>query len=185
MLRGGKAMDNTSLQLKLILENHKGSNNAIKSCEIAEELGIDEDATHAKTRQLILDCMKAYDLPLVANNNGYYLIDNKADFIAYIKSLDKRINEITDRKRIITDNYLKSRHLDTDVAYCNDAGTLTAIILDTAERVMPKSVIEQLNDKNECIHKCPTCGMVVEKSLNAYCNRCGQKLSWVTPIKDE
>ena len=88
-----------------ILNHHIGKSNKVTSSQIAEQIGIQEDATHAKTRALILEAAKKYRLPLAANNRGYYIINTKAEYDEYIKYLDLKIAGIEQRKKIITDNY--------------------------------------------------------------------------------
>lgn len=92
-------------QIKEILMAHCGKCNRITSAQIASLIGISEDATYAKTRDLILRTAKKFKLPLVADNRGYYLITTKKDLEAYIDNLDKRIAGINERKRIIAENY--------------------------------------------------------------------------------
>ena len=94
-------------RIKVILESHKGKKNSITAKEIAKEIGILEDDTHAKTRALILKCIEQNELPVVANNRGYYFICDQAEYEEYIKNLDSRIKGIEDRKRIIRKNYEK------------------------------------------------------------------------------
>ena len=94
-------------RIKTILESHKGKKHSITSKEIAKEIGISEDDTHAKTRALILRCIELYELPVVANNRGYYFICDQAEYDEYIKNLDSRIKGIEDRKKIIYQNYEK------------------------------------------------------------------------------
>lgn len=86
---------------------HNGKNNSITSAQIANILGFDEDDTHAKTRSLIRKTAEIYELPLVADNKGYYLITSQKEFDDYIDNLNSRIKGIEDRKRIITQNYNK------------------------------------------------------------------------------
>lgn len=97
-------MDELELILN-ILKGHIGKSNKVTSSQIAVQIGIHEDATHAKTRALILETAKKYKLPLAANNRGYYLIRTKAEYDEYIENLNSRIAGIEERKRIITDNY--------------------------------------------------------------------------------
>lgn len=92
-------------RIKEIMEEHIGKRNVITSAEIADILGIDEDDTHASTRDLLLQAAEAYNLPLAANNRGYYLIDNETEFEEYMTSLDSRIEGINRRKNIISRNY--------------------------------------------------------------------------------
>lgn len=92
-------------KIKTELEKHIGKSNKITSKQIAEIIGIREDATQAKTRALILECAKQYKLPLAADNQGYYLITSERELNEYIKNLDSRIAGIKDRKRLIKENF--------------------------------------------------------------------------------
>ena len=92
-------------QIKNILLLHEGKRNSITSAEIAHEIGIAEDDTHAKTRSLILECAKKYNLPLAAYNKGYYLIVNQQEYDEYMNNLDLRSAGIQERKSIITKNF--------------------------------------------------------------------------------
>ena len=88
-----------------ILNRHIGKSNKVTSSQIAEQIGIQEDATHAKTRALILETAKKYRLPLAANSRGYYIINTKSQYDEYIKNLDLRLAGSEERKKIIPDNY--------------------------------------------------------------------------------
>ena len=92
-------------QIRLIMKKYIGKRNAITSAEIADMLGINEDDTHATTRDLLLQAAEEYSLPLAASNKGYYLIDSKAEYEEYMASLDNRIEGINRRKDIISKNY--------------------------------------------------------------------------------
>ena len=71
-------------QIREILLLHNGKKNPITSAEIAKSLGIVEDDTHAQTRALILECAEKYELPLAANNRGYYLISDQQEYEEYM-----------------------------------------------------------------------------------------------------
>lgn len=92
-------------KIKNILIKHNGKSNKIKSKEIARQMGYNEDDTHAKTRALIKKAAETYELPLVADNGGYYIINCETDFSEYMSNLDKRIEGIKERKEIIRQNY--------------------------------------------------------------------------------
>lgn len=96
-------------QIKNILLLHRGKRNPITSAEIARIIGIVEDDTHAQTRALILECAEKYELPLAANNRGYYLISNQQEYNEYMANLDSRSAGIEERKRIITKNYRRKK----------------------------------------------------------------------------
>lgn len=78
-------------ELKGILMEHRGKKNAITSKKIAHKLGIDEDDTHPKTRKLVLECMKEYQLPVGATNRGYFIITSEEELDEYVDNLNKRI----------------------------------------------------------------------------------------------
>lgn len=92
-------------QIKTILESHLGKKNKIPSWQIADKLGIIEDATHAETRAKILECARKYKLPLAANTTGYYLITCQEEYEEYINNLEGRIKGIEERIEIIKKNY--------------------------------------------------------------------------------
>lgn len=99
-------------KIKRILEQHVGKQNSITSTEIASILGIQEDDTHFKTRELLLETAKLYKLPMAAttkNPKGYFLIANDEEYDEYIATLDSRIGGIEERKEIITNNYKRRK----------------------------------------------------------------------------
>ena len=96
-------------KLKNIIVAHKGKKNRITSAQTANLLGISEDDTHAKTRALILDCAEKFEIPLAANNSGYYVISSDQEYNDYIENLETRKSGIDRRIKIIKDNYLKHK----------------------------------------------------------------------------
>ncbi len=95
-------------QIKDILIQHYGKKNSITASEIADMIGIVENDTHAQTRALILECAEKYELPVAANNKGYYIISNQQEYDEYMNNLDLRSAGIKIRKKIITNNWRKS-----------------------------------------------------------------------------
>ena len=91
--------------IKNIMLEHRGKANKITSREISFIIGISEDDTHATTRKLILESATQYNLPLVADSGGYYLISDEIEYDKYMNNLDKRISGIEERKKIITKNF--------------------------------------------------------------------------------
>ena len=87
-------------EIKNILIQHRGKSNAITSREIADKVGISgEDDTYAKTRAMILEAARRYNLPLLAYEGGYYLAETEEEFNKYMENLDSRIEGIEERKR--------------------------------------------------------------------------------------
>ena len=85
-------------QIKDILILHYGKKNSITASEIADMIGIVEDDTHAQTRALILECAEKYELPVAANNKGYYIIsiifNRKKMLITPCMSIQNRKNNM-------------------------------------------------------------------------------------------
>lgn len=88
-----------------ILLKHQGKKNQIKSKKIAEKLGIFEDDTKAQTRALLFQCAEKYELPLAADQGGYFLIDSDEEYEKYMEDLEKRKKGIEKREKLITKNY--------------------------------------------------------------------------------
>lgn len=95
-------------RIRDILLMHIGKRNPITSAEIAREIGIVEDDTHAQARALILECAEKYELALAANNRGYYIISDQQEYDKYMANLDSRSAGIEERKRIITKNFRRT-----------------------------------------------------------------------------
>lgn len=87
-----------------ILNEHKGKDNAITSAEIACELGISEDATHAITRSLIFQAIERFCLPVAATVKGYYIVATKEEEDEYITNLASRISGIQKRMDVFKKN---------------------------------------------------------------------------------
>ena len=59
----------------------------------------DRNRAFVKTRNLIRKVMKKTQLPIGANEKyGYFIIENKKELDGYMKTLQKRIDWVTDRK---------------------------------------------------------------------------------------
>lgn len=97
-------------EIKKIILEHRGKTNAIKSREIANKVGINEDDTHAKTREIIRDIKETDNLPVLACNKGYYLAETEEEFNEYIENLKNRIKGIEKRIQITTNNYKNAKN---------------------------------------------------------------------------
>lgn len=95
-------------ELELIknqLSMHRGKGNEISAGVIGDLLQFEKDDTHAKARKRIKKCAEKYHIPLAANNNGYYIMTTPDELKEYQDNLDSRIEEINERKKIMTDYY--------------------------------------------------------------------------------
>lgn len=95
-------------QIRDILLDHIGIDNAIKSPEIAKSIGIDPGASNRKIRKLITETIRKYKIPVAAHTHkGYFFIENREEFKNYLTTLDSWIKEIDNRKTIIQISYYK------------------------------------------------------------------------------
>ena len=92
-------------KIKILLEHHVGKGNEVSAQIIEDEYGKSSDKTHRKARELIDDCIDKYNLPVAANNKGYFIISNESEYDEYMANLDSRIAGIDDRKKVITKIY--------------------------------------------------------------------------------
>ena len=96
---------------------HRGKKNAILSRDLARELGIVERDTFIRTRSIIDKAIRLYGLPIAASTNaGYFFIMTRGELFEYMGSLDGRIFEIGDKRRVVYRNYVKHYGSPTDDA---------------------------------------------------------------------
>ena len=93
--------DKILLKIKKIMEKHKGKRNQISAGKIAKMLNLKQEDTHIEPRMLILETIKKYKIPIAGGSKGYYLITNKEELKEYTESLERRRQNIEDRKKII------------------------------------------------------------------------------------
>ena len=112
-------------KIEAIISKHKGKKNAITAREIARIVGIPDNDTFITTRMLIRKLIKKKQLPIGAlDNGGYFLMEDPKELSDYVKTLNRRIIGITDRKaRVI--RYFES--------YCNKEFTETEEFDEDAE----------------------------------------------------
>ena len=89
-------------EIKKIIENHVGEENAISAGDITEMLGLKKEDTHAVARKYILETIKKYRIPVGATTKkGYFFINNREELEKYKKTLDNRIRNTEKRKQEI------------------------------------------------------------------------------------
>lgn len=89
-------------RIKLLIEDHVGKGNEVSAQVIENEYGKPTDKTHRKARELIDACIEKYNMPIAANNKGYFLISNQREYDEYMANLDSRKAGIDKRKSLIT-----------------------------------------------------------------------------------
>ncbi len=89
-------------KIKILLEHHVGKGNEVSAQVIEDEYGKSSDKTHRKARELIDACIDKYNLPVAANNRGYFIISSESEYDEYMANLDSRKAGIDERKKVIT-----------------------------------------------------------------------------------
>lgn len=91
------------------MENKIGKSNAIKNCiaiKKMKELGYKiSDARFRKIMHIIR--VSGMIKGIVATSDGYYIAHNSTDYAYYIKSLDERIQHITNLRNALQKQYLE------------------------------------------------------------------------------
>jgi len=85
-------------RVKEILLEHKGSDDAISSREISNQLDKDEVGSFPETRMLIRDIMLEDQIPIASSNSGYYVIETEEELRDYVDQLEQRILGMSERK---------------------------------------------------------------------------------------
>jgi 3-dehydroquinate synthase class II len=93
--------------IKKILLEHKGKKNAIPANKISKILDIPEDDTVPTTRKLITKLITEQGMPIGAYGRGYFYIETAQELAEYMKYLDDKILQTTNRKAIVYSNYEK------------------------------------------------------------------------------
>ena len=86
--------------LKLLQKNHRGAENAITAERIAEELHIKDSEGNTRTRKMLTN-LHAEGVPLVSQTNGnpgFYIAQTPEEGIAYVESLNNRIEGTKERR---------------------------------------------------------------------------------------
>lgn len=101
-------------QIREIILEREGKENAIFSSEIAEEVGIDEGDTYSKTRKYLRHLLNEEGIPIASNTGkGYWLIANQEELDNYVGSLERRARGIDNRKVSVLDAADEWPDLDT------------------------------------------------------------------------
>ena len=121
-------------EIRDILIEHKGRENAITSNTITSKIGVDSSPSMVDIREIITITIFKFELPIVSSNSGYYLLREKddEDVERYERSLDQRVQRITRRKVLIrhffNKKYNKEEELElTGEIFDEDVGDLLDI----------------------------------------------------------
>jgi hypothetical protein len=106
--------DDLMQKVRDILLRYRGEDHVVSSEEIARVVGIREGDTRPRTRSLILRTIRRYSLPIGATTKGYFFIENEDELNRYVQSLNNRMLEMEDRKRIIVAFFAEHHGLSAD-----------------------------------------------------------------------
>lgn len=84
-----------------ILVEHRGEENPITSGEIADETGLDSLDSSPRTRGVLRRLTHEFDFPIASNNQGYFLITERAEARSYLDDLKGRRKGIEQRENAV------------------------------------------------------------------------------------
>lgn len=85
-------------QVKELLLDAEGPDNAITSREIDEEVNLDSVGSFPQTREVVRELLMEDGIPIASNSNGYYVIETEEQLADYVDTLDGRITGIAERR---------------------------------------------------------------------------------------
>lgn len=94
-----------SREIKNILSQHKGKENAIASKEISIAKGFPMEDTQAVSRGAIRKAEEEFGLPLISCNKGYYIAQTDEELEEYNRNIQGRIDKMEQRRKMANDNY--------------------------------------------------------------------------------
>jgi hypothetical protein len=91
--------------IKKMLLEHKGKANAIRAGKIGKDLNIPQNDTMQNVRALIAKLIINEEMPIGACGNGYFIIENEQELADYVKYLQQRILQTTNRMATVVSNF--------------------------------------------------------------------------------
>ena len=92
-------------EIKNILLQHKGKENAITSKEISIAMGFPMEDTQSVSRDAIRKTEEEFGLPLISCNKGYYIAQTDEELDEYNRNIQGRIDKMSQRRKMANDNY--------------------------------------------------------------------------------
>ena len=90
-------------EIRDVLTDHVGKDEAIHAGEIADEVGVPDDDTHVRVREYITELLEE-GLPLASSTaHGYWIIENQEELDNYVGSLERRARSTENRKLDVLD----------------------------------------------------------------------------------
>jgi hypothetical protein len=90
-------------EVRDILTDHVGKENAIHAGEVADKVDVPDDDTHVRIREYITELLEE-GLPLASSTaHGYWIIENQEELDNYVGSLERRARSTENRKLAVLD----------------------------------------------------------------------------------
>lgn len=90
-------------QIRDLIVEHVGRENAIHASEIAEAVGIDEGDTYSRTRRYLKEILED-GVPLASSPPlGYWVIANQEELDNYVGALGRRARRTDNRRLLVID----------------------------------------------------------------------------------
>lgn len=84
-------------QIRDLIVEHVGKENALNASEIAERVGIDEGDTYSRTRRYLTEILED-GVPLASSpHHGYWVVENQDELDNYVGALGRRARRIDNR----------------------------------------------------------------------------------------
>lgn len=89
--------------IREVILNHVGKENAIYASEIADAVGIEEGDTYSRTRRYLKEVLKD-GVPIASSPaHGNWVIDNQEELDNYVAALGRRARKIDNRRLSVID----------------------------------------------------------------------------------
>jgi len=99
----------SDVQRVIDIISDRTSADPISSKEISRILGIKDADAQPKTRAIITKALVQREVPIGANSEGFFIIGEEDELVAYLMSLRNRSNEINNRVEAAITAYYKTR----------------------------------------------------------------------------
>ena len=106
--------DKVKKEIREILLDRVGKENAIHAGDIADMVGVEDNDTHIRAREYLTELLEE-GMPLASSPpHGYWIIANQDELDSYIGSLERRARQIENRKLNVLDAAESWPDLDLD-----------------------------------------------------------------------
>lgn len=108
-------------ELYEILSHHRGRRNPISSEKLSDRVGIDDGVAWPTTRRCLRDLL-VVGVPLGSCDEGYFVIETKAESESYKATLEGRIESTRERIELVDKAVANADHIETADDGADDSG---------------------------------------------------------------